>query len=240
MRVERGDGWKMRLGRWQDSPPDEVDHVISDPPFSEHVHNKPMRHGGRSPGGFYESDLSFDAVEPLEIVPDLVARARRWTICFCSIEHVGEYATAAGECWTRGAVWIKPNSKPQFTGDRPAMWGESIAIMHAPGAKRWNGGGKRGAYVHNTERTDRVHETQKPLGLMLEIVRDFTDPDELIWDPYAGSATTGVAALKLGRRFLGHEMQEHYFEAACERLRAAESRQSLDAYRAGVHQEDLF
>ena len=106
----------------------------------------------------------------------------------------------------------------------------------------WNGGGHALALHHLTEsgwlngrgsREQRVHETQKPLTLMLDLVSDFTDPGELIWDPYCGSGTTGVACLRLGRRFVGHEMQPHYAEVACERLRAEEDGQTLHARRAG-------
>ena len=231
--VQTGDGWEMRFGRWEDSPPGVVDHVISDPPYSDHVHDKPMRHGGNSPGGYFETNLSFDAVKPSDVVPTLLGIARRWVICFCSMEHVGVYSEAAGESWVRGAVWIKPNGTPQFTGDRPAMWGESIAIMHRPGKKKWNAGGKRGEYRHNTCRSDRHHETAKPVDLMVELIEDFTDPGDLIWDPYAGSATTGVACLITGRRFIGHEMQERYFDIACDRLRATNRGTTLDAARAG-------
>jgi site-specific DNA-methyltransferase (adenine-specific) len=47
---------------------------------------------------------------------------------------------------------------------------------------------------------------QKPLALMDVLVRLFSEPGELILDPFAGSGTTGVAALRLGRRFVGWEM----------------------------------
>ena len=47
------------------------------------------------------------------------------------------------------------------------------------------------------------HQTQKPLALMELLVRLFSDPGELILNPFAGSGTTGVAAIRLGRRFLG-------------------------------------
>jgi hypothetical protein len=74
---------------------------------------------------------------------------------------------------------------------------------------------------------------EPPLWLMRALVEDFTDPDDLVWDPYSGSGTTGVACLLTGRRFLGHELQERYYDIACERLRAAEKGQALSDHRAG-------
>ena len=65
------------------------------------------------------------------------------------------------------------------------------------------------------------HETQKPVALMSALVRDFTDPGELVCDPFAGSGTTGVACIRLGRRFIGWERDPKYFAVAVKRLTAA-------------------
>jgi DNA modification methylase len=67
---------------------------------------------------------------------------------------------------------------------------------------------------------DREHPTQKPLGVM-EWCLGFLPDAETILDPFMGSGTTGVAALKLGKRFIGIEREAAYFEIACRRLREA-------------------
>jgi DNA modification methylase len=69
------------------------------------------------------------------------------------------------------------------------------------------------------------HQTQKPLALMELLVRLLSDPGELILDPFAGSGTTGVAALRLGRRLVGWEMNPDYVEMA--RRRLANAREQL-------------
>jgi hypothetical protein len=56
---------------------------------------------------------------------------------------------------------------------------------------------------------------------MREILGDFTKPGELVCDPFMGLGTTGVAALRLGRRFVGIELQQKYFDVACTRIEAA-------------------
>jgi site-specific DNA-methyltransferase (adenine-specific) len=65
------------------------------------------------------------------------------------------------------------------------------------------------------------HPTEKPLPLMAEILADFTEPDDLICDPFMGSGTTGVACVKMGRRFVGVERDARYFDLACRRVEAA-------------------
>lgn len=74
--------------------------------------------------------------------------------------------------------------------------------------------------------SERVHTTQKPLWLMEALVRDFTDPGEVVLDPFAGSGTTGVAAKRLGRGFIGWERDPKYAAIAERRIRDA--REQLD------------
>jgi DNA modification methylase len=68
------------------------------------------------------------------------------------------------------------------------------------------------------DKSERVHPTQKPLGLMGALVQQFTDPGELILDPTAGSGTTGVAAKRLNRRSVLIERDEAHCESAAHRL----------------------
>ena len=82
-------------------------------------------------------------------------------------------------------------------------------------------------------RTRNVHPTQKPVALMLDLVRDFTDEDEVLLDPFAGSGTTGVAALRLGRRAILIEKDPKYATLARERMMAEEAGSTLRAQRAG-------
>lgn len=64
------------------------------------------------------------------------------------------------------------------------------------------------------------HPTQKPLSLMEWCIREFTSAATII-DPYMGSGTTGVAAIRLGRKFIGVEKRPDYFDTACRRIAEA-------------------
>jgi site-specific DNA-methyltransferase (adenine-specific) len=74
----------------------------------------------------------------------------------------------------------------------------------------WNGICRAG------EKAPRVHPTQKPIEVMTWCVSLMTKP--LILDPYMGSGTTGIAALKLGRKFIGIEIEPSHFDIACKRI----------------------
>jgi DNA modification methylase len=65
------------------------------------------------------------------------------------------------------------------------------------------------------------HATQKPVPLMEHYIGNSTEAGQIVLDPFMGSGTTGVAALNLGRRFVGVEREERYFDMACRRIEAA-------------------
>ncbi len=67
----------------------------------------------------------------------------------------------------------------------------------------------------------QVHPTQKPLSIMRHIVGASSRKSATILDPFMGSGTTGVACVKLGRRFIGIELERKYFDIACKRIEEA-------------------
>jgi site-specific DNA-methyltransferase (adenine-specific) len=74
---------------------------------------------------------------------------------------------------------------------------------------------------------DREHPTQKPLKVMVFSVEK--TKGETILDPFMGSGTTGVAAIQLGRKFIGIEREPKYFDIACKRIEQAVAQGQLFA-----------
>lgn len=219
-----------------------VDVVMTDPPYSEHVHSRSMRGAVGWKGAPCErADLGFDSLDGRTLLTasaQFERLARRWVLVFSDVESAHlwrESLEARGLEYVRTCFWHKVCGTPRFTGDRPAVACEAITVCHRPGRKRWNGGGKQGLYSFpvavgrpGRQQDDaRVHTTQKPLALMESLVRDFTDPGELICDPFAGSGTTGVAAKRLGRRFIGWERDPKYHAIAEKRIAGAREQFSL-------------
>lgn len=221
---------------------DAFDLCITDPPYSQHVHSKSRRGltgthtGGATDQISQRRELGFEHIQRADMEScalHLARIVRRWTLVFCDVESSHLWADAlraAGLEYLRTMAWIKLGGAPQFTGDRPAVAFEAIVLAHRPGKKTWNGGGKAGLYSVPTaidrDRSGldkRIHTTQKPLALMEQLALDFSVPGEMILDPFAGSGTTGVAALRLGRRFLGWERDANMHAKAAQRLRATRS-----------------
>lgn len=63
-----------------------------------------------------------------------------------------------------------------------------------------------------------IHPTEKPVGLLTNLISSVTKPGDLIVDPFAGSGSTCVAAKKTGRRFIGIELDDEHFEKASRRI----------------------
>ena len=79
---------------------------------------------------------------------------------------------------------------------------------------------------YNKERVD--HPTQKPVALMVWCIEKYTNPGDLILDPFLGSGTTAVAAIRTGRRFIGMEISPEYCAIAQKRVDAELAQYKLD------------
>lgn len=118
----------------------------------------------------------------------------------------------------RGAtlVWVKkrPPAFGKFLSDAEIAWkkgGNGVWCFSAVG----------GNTARRVEGLGRArHPTQKPEALMTWCIRRWTRADTIV-DPFMGSGTTGVAAVREGRRFIGIELERDYFDAAAERIARA-------------------
>lgn len=209
-----------------------MDHIICDPPYEKSLHDSKnkLQSRLRSDTGPDLRGLDFAPIDEIRdgFVTLCAPITNGWFIAFCTVEGTylwAEEINASIMKYKRACVWIKPDSTPQLNGQCPAQGYECFVCAWAgDGHSRWNSGGKRGVYTHLVNNTDRQgeHPTEKPRRLMAEIVADFTMRDQLICDPFMGSGTTGVAATELGRRFVGIEQDERWFDIACKRIDVAQ------------------
>lgn len=203
----------------------KVDHVFSDPPYGvtethvSHLSSVTLRDG--TPAG---QALGFDGITQEELsafAEQWVQMAQRWVVFSCEWKHAHALPNLI-----RLGIWRKPDGAPQFTGDRPGTGWEAVAICHREGKKKWNGGGKHAVWTIPKGAGDG-HPTQKPVALLKAWTADFTDEGETILDPFMGSGTTGVAAVQMGRDFIGIEREPKYFDIACKRIEQAQRQGDL-------------
>lgn len=204
----------------------DVDVVITDPPYGEETQSNARTHRNQ---GFNEAarshyiDFAITNAGVREVFVAAGRLAKRWVVASMEFRHAADFERSPpdGLRFVRIGAWVKSNGAPQFTGDRPAQGWEAIAIMHSAASNlRWNGGGARAVWSSDVERNNG-HPTPKPLNLMKDWVRLFSDAGEIVLDPFMGSGTTGVACVKMGRKFIGIEREPEYFDIACKRIREA-------------------
>lgn len=198
----------------------KVDAVVTDPPYGMAWNTDSSRFsGGVAAHGSYRGAGRADwggivgDSEPFDPRPWLVAR-------HCILWGANHYAQRLPVGAT--LVWLK---KP------PELFGTFLSDAEIG----WKKGG-HGVFAHYkqfpppsrmAEHDGTVaHPTQKPVSLMAWCL-SFMPAASLILDPFMGSGTTGVAALRLGRRFIGCEIDPGYFEVACRRIEAAARQPSL-------------
>lgn len=201
-----------------------VQAVITDPPYGAEVHSKDKV--GRDLSGTVTSvPIPFDQLTNQDstcLGEFLRDRVEGWSLVFCQTEQINEWRSELeGErCrYYRPMMWIKTNARPNFSGNGPGVGHETIQAYWCGVAKqKWNGGGALGVFHHYNRFREGAHPTEKPVSLMKDLVRYFTNPGDTIFDPFMGAGATGVAALELGRNFIGIEQNETYYAEAERRL----------------------
>ncbi len=135
-----------------------------------------------------------------------------------SLERLARYAETHG----------RPTDRPYFSldGTTPLTadsWSRMRAKWnHVHGLTNvWHEGAVRGAERVKVGYT-AVHGNQKPLALIERIIHATSDPGDVVWDPFAGLATVGVACMNLDRRCFGAEHTPEVYDTAVERLIAAD------------------
>lgn len=197
---------------------EKVDVIITDPPYDAHVQNNMMSGGNAGTVLSYAREVAanFDPLTSYGWLPGAIAKARRWSIFFCGLEQLGYYRDASHNAWVRSGIYIKIRAMPQMTGDRPGNRCEGMSIFHGTEKKRWNGKGSHAFWespeeLHDAlsldampeDRKTTLHPTAKPLMLCMRLVELFSDPGELVFDPFCGTGNIGIACMLLDRRYVG-------------------------------------
>lgn len=238
--------WRTSLGDCSTLELPRVDHIIGDPPYSKDLFGRTktnakvvcgMVGGGRGDDARASERARQKAIKRASSRigasgEQLMARcatsfrrsAKRFVILFHDDALTMAWRQAmvgAGFKFKRTSVWWKTDPMPQRSGDRPCQDVEYFSVFHTPGRSRWNGGGGRASVQHRVckGKSRPKHPCPKPVGVMRHVIELFTDEGETVLDPFMGSGQTGLAALALGRNFVGVEIDAVFHAEADRRLR---------------------
>ena len=214
----------LYLGDCMDILPtlDMVDAVITDPPYGINKDGQKKSTGGHGGRKAYEF-LNWDDSRPDKKIFDLMIEKSEHQIIWG-----GNYF----------ADWLPPTMKW-------LVWDKGQRINQSDGELAWTSmqSALRIFTINRVElMTDGAqHPTQKPVRLMIWSIDLCQNKPKTILDPFMGSGTTGVAAIQMGRKFIGIEREPKYFEIACKRIEQAVAQPQLFEPEPVKHiQEDMF
>lgn len=209
----------------------KVDHIITDPPYNiSKDNNFGTLRIPRTGVNFGEWDSGeFDLYSWIPEYTQLLNKNGS-LIIFCSYRYISYIIDVIESEDVQMVVkdiivWQKSNPMPRNINRRYvqdmefAIWAvkkKSKWVFNKPDDVPYLRALFKSSVVSGNEKLN--HPTQKSLKMMQELISIHTNPDELIMDPFMGSGTTGEAALRSGRRFIGIEIDNKYFEMAKNRL----------------------
>lgn len=200
--VEIGD-CKLALGDCREILPTlgRVDAVVTDPPYGIGKDGQKKTTGGHGGRKAYDF-LGWDSERPDPSIFELILSAGN--------QHVIWGGNYFADLFPPTGKWL--------------VWDKGQRINQSDGELAWTS--KQGALrIFDLNRvslmTDgAVHPTQKPVEIMRWSILQLENPATIL-DPFMGSGTTGVACAKLGRKFIGIELEPKYFDIACKRIEDA-------------------
>lgn len=183
----------------------KVDAVVTDPPYG--LATGKRKCGGSKSLEWGEQDWDREICQP---AVDMSVAAGKQVILWGG----NYYDLPPSRCWL---AWDKC---------QPDAWYSTAHFELAwtnmdRNARRW-----RMSQVEAYSGMDKAHPSQKPLRLMLWCLNLIPDAKTIL-DPFMGSGTTGVAAVQMGRDFIGIEREHKYFEIACKRIEDAQRQGDL-------------
>ena len=201
MRIEQIGDATLYLGDCMEILPtlERVDAVITDPPYGIGANKQTLGKGKKE---FHRGD-DWDNKAP-DIRIFLKAGV---TACFWG----GNYFTDQLPVTNDWLIWHKLNDGRSFSECEMA----------------WTNFGKQTRHLsHHWSGEEKLHPTMKPLEVMKWCIDQAGNPESIL-DPFMGSGTTGVAAVQMGRKFIGIEREPKYFDIACKRIEQAAAQGSL-------------
>ena len=155
-----------------------------------------------------------------EWLPDLYRVLKQDTHCYIMINarNLSKLQTEAekvGFKFQQLLVWVKNNSTP----NKFYLNNAEFILMLRKGKERWiNEMGTKNVLSVDNIIGNKIHPTEKPVSLMEILIRNSSNENEIVLDPFCGCGSTLIAAKNLNRQFIGIEIDEKYYNIAKERI----------------------
>lgn len=232
MRIERIQDATLYCGDCLEILPTlgKADAVVTDPPYR-------LTSGGKTPGGMTGGWLTDYPNNGLPVFCD-VSWDQIMGAAFDSLNSDSDAYIMANDKNVNMALNAAKNAGFKF--HNLLVWDKRTAVanrwymkncefilyLYKGAARRIKDAGSKQLYSV-LQIDSSTHPTEKPVELMRHYIGNSTERRQSVLDPFMGSGTTGVACAKLGRKFVGIEIEPKYFDIACERIEKAYAQPDL-------------
>lgn len=220
---------------WQDFDwPEGITSLITDPPYSAKTEGGSrsmaregaMRSGAGLDGGRIERNIDYGHItadDALELATKFSPIVQNWAVIFC--DHVAwqwhkEAWEQQGWYVFAPVPWLKRNGAPRFQGDGPASMTEWIMVARPRRlpAARFSRSGFYLTTIYRQTGGARRRAGHKAEIELVKVITDYSEPGDLVCDPFAGTATVGGACARTGRGYVGTEADAETHAAGVTRL----------------------
>lgn len=206
---------------------ESVDLIVTDPPYKVTA-----RGNAGNSGGMMQSKLSMQGrifkhndVRPMEYIPEFYRLLKDGSHCYIMTNHVNlqEILNTATECgfhFIKSLIWNKGN---KIMGQFYMSQFEYILFFRKGKGKKINKCGTSDILSVPNKKTKgedgkNIHDTEKPVELMKILIENSSQENELVLDPFVGVGATAIACKDLNREYIGIELDEKYYNIACNRI----------------------
>lgn len=226
--IKCGDCLEMLKG----VPDNSIDLLLTDPPYNVSRPNnfKTMGSAARIGMDFGEWDKNFDTVRYISELPRIL-KDNANVVIFNSWENLSEIKKACEEnniTIKRCLVLNKSNPAP-FNRDRMFVNDVEFALWGVYNSKnkptKWTFNRQNPVekcVINTTVQSSKLHPTMKDIKVITYLIEVLSNEGDTVLDPFIGSGTTAVAALKTNRNCIGFEIDENYFNIAQDRINRME------------------
>lgn len=190
---------------------DKIDSLVTDPPFGmcfvSSRRNEDTKH---------KAIKNDDTIEMFNFCLDIETNHSKHI--FCRWDNLIGINKKPNSCIT----WVKNNHS---MGDLEHEYGRKTEVcLFYRGENHFFPAGRPNDVINAVRTGNNFHPTEKPVQLMQHIIKN---THGMVVDPFMGSGTTGVAAVQMGRKFIGIELDEGYFNIACKRIEDAQRQKDM-------------
>ena len=211
----------------KDIEDESMDLVVTDPPYKTITGGDSNGANSERPKGMLRGNRKLFKHQKMNIsdwMPEIYRVLKEESHCYIftnslNLQEMLNEATKVGFKLHNLLVWEKNNCTPS----QYYMKNCEYVLFLRKGKAKWinNIGDSKTVHKFNNIIGNKLHPTEKPVDLLEYYLLNSSEPNDIVFDPFMGSGSTGVAALNTNRNFIGIELDEGYFNIAQNRIEEA-------------------